>query len=89
MNFLIKKYIASKGNFEDAKMLKFYKNKSRPDGLTIQCKMCVKTAGAKTRRRPESKRVKQNYHFTTTYGISIEEQEQMFKSQNYRCKICK
>jgi hypothetical protein len=46
-------------------------------------------AGAKTRQRPESIRAKQNYHFSTKYGISIEEQEKMFEAQGYRCKLCK
>lgn len=66
----------------------FYKNNLKSDRLTVYCKTCSKEIGAQTRRRPESIRSKQNYHFYRKYGISIEEQERMFKSQNYRCKIC-
>lgn len=77
----------------------FYKEKRVADGLTARCKYCTREA-ANTSYQNRKEQVlaahKEKYcaqknrasSLMKNYGITIEEWNQIFAAQNYRCAIC-
>ena len=59
----------------------FYKNKTRPDGLSPQCKQCAEAA-----KTPEAR---QRGSLKFRYGITIKDYDDMLLKQKGMCKICK
>jgi hypothetical protein len=70
---------------------KFYKWKSRQDGLTAYCKPCFNQRNVKWNKdNPEkSKSASIATSRKIKYGISREDYEQMLVDQNNQCAICK
>lgn len=60
----------------------FYKNNSATDGMSAWCKDCSKKDSSK--RRPGYKKVL----VQSTYGITYEDLEDLYRKQQGRCKIC-
>jgi hypothetical protein len=77
----------------------FYKEKRVHDGLTARCKNCTREAANtsyQNRREIVLASHKEKYcakknrasALMKNYGMTIEEWNEMFASQNYRCAIC-
>jgi hypothetical protein len=77
----------------------FYKERRVADGLTARCKQCMKadaTTSYQSRKEEVLAAHKEKYcakknrekHLMSHYGMTIEEWNEMFASQNYRCAIC-
>lgn len=69
---------------------KFYKNKSKKDGLAFQCKLCTSKYHKKYRKEnPEQTR---QYSWACEikrdYGITTEQYWKMFENQKGFCAIC-
>jgi 3-dehydroquinate synthase class II len=61
---------------EDKPINEFFKDKRRPDGYEYSCKVCAMVK-------------KDNNDYKKKYNISLDIYNEMAKSQNYKCKICK
>jgi len=72
---------------------KFYKWKSRQDGLTAYCKECTSKKSKGWRDQNPDKlptlKEKRIYSRKKNFGISEEQYEQMLVDQNNQCGICK
>jgi len=77
----------------------FYKEKRVADGLTARCKECTRSAATTSyhnRREGVLASHKEKYcakkaraqSLMNNYGMTIEEWNEMFAAQNYRCAIC-
>jgi hypothetical protein len=69
----------------------FYKDKSKPDGLTIYCKVCSREKEKLYHKRnPKVKQMRNMKHILTEDGnsISLSVYEAMIESQNKKCGIC-
>lgn len=79
----------------------FYKNKSQPGGLSSCCKECFKTAQKKYRQSPakqkmdkESAKIRRrtpkvrNQMLIRKYGISLDQWQGLFNTQDGCCAIC-
>ena len=86
---------------EDKPLFDFYKDKSKKDGKTSYCKPCSldkrmkayssNTEAEKLKMRGRSKANPdkyKNYSLRYSYGITLEEYNQMFIEQEGCCKIC-
>lgn len=78
----------------------FYKDRSRGDGLNARCKTCqdvvvARTVNPVTQRDVSKKHYQRTKHkrrdefLQQTYGITLEQYNDLFASQNLRCAICK
>lgn len=73
----------------------FYVRKRKGNDLAWSCKDCVKTAArhSELRKRLEDpvgfERGKASRALKSTYGITLEQYEEMFALQNGKCGICK
>ena len=67
----------------------FSKDKSRYDGLHSTCKDCSSMLRKKYRTSKDGKRVTKNTNLKKLYGITVDEYESMYESQNGVCLICK
>jgi len=63
----------------------FVKRKNRPSGVQSYCKKCH-NAKMKLKDRTEYNR---NFDLNKSYGIGIEDYNEMFAKQNGCCEICK
>jgi hypothetical protein len=73
------------------KRSEYWNDASRPDGITAYCKLCkAKVTNAHVSKNIEyykkSWREKDLYK---KYNLSMDEFENMLKSQDYKCQICK
>ena len=68
----------------------FYKHKRMKDGLFGHCIECHKAYGKKWEEDNKELRreVHMRSHLQRTYGISIEQYDQLRQRQDYRCRIC-
>lgn len=77
----------------------FYKEPRVLDGLTARCKQCMKAdsiTSYQSRKEEVLASHKEKYcakknrakHLMANYGLTVEEWNQLFESQNYRCAIC-
>lgn len=72
----------------------FYKNKSKEDGYSHNCKECGKyyTKKWKSENRDAVKRYNKknsiNRNLIKRYGITLDDKRNMLNIQNNRCKIC-
>jgi histone acetyltransferase (RNA polymerase elongator complex component) len=68
----------------------FAKNKSKKDGLQERCRSCrsIHHQKVKHKRLKQTKEQKRRY-LITSYGLNVEQFEQMLKDQNSKCAICK
>jgi len=62
----------------------FGKDKSTKDGLYHRCKTCEN----KRRKTLKYKEVRRNCNYKTNYNITIEDYEEMNKSQRGKCALC-
>lgn len=90
-------------------LIDFCSNRSRPDGLNCNCRVCAaryrkvwreEHGGRKKddERQKEyvkthkpsfmAKRTKADYHLRQTFGITLEDYDQMLDEQNGVCAIC-
>lgn len=53
-----------------------------------RCNACDKAHDMKRNQTEKRKRYSKNLKLIKTYGITLEELEQKFVEQNYKCKIC-
>lgn len=74
----------------------FQKNKAAPDGLQYHCKQCRKAIDSRPEHRKQhreryhrNKRRLKTLELQRTYGISVEQFEEMLKAQGNKCLICK
>jgi hypothetical protein len=78
----------------------FYKEPRVADGLTARCKQCTKEKAGnsyqnrkqevlKQRKAQYDKRREKDKKLRSTYGITLEQWESMFKAQGECCAICK
>ncbi|GAH38604.1 unnamed protein product, partial [marine sediment metagenome] len=75
-----------------SKLLKeFWKNKYTKSGLACYCKDCQKKRVTKWRQaNPIKARVKERKkHLMQTFGLTLEDYDQMLGGQNGVCAICK
>ena len=79
---------------------KFYKDKTKKDGVMSRCKECNKEYSNKTnikqarkvaQKKQDMKRKGQRwgYHLSKTYGLSEEDYFKMYEDQQGCCLICK
>lgn len=62
----------------------------RPSGtLQSHCKECKNAWAKEYRKTTESKRYKKDYQLQYTYGITLDDFEDMLKAQDNSCAICK
>jgi len=68
----------------------FYRHKRMKDGLFGHCIECHKSYGKKweTENKEKRKATHIRSHLMRTYGVSVEEYDQLRLEQNYCCKIC-
>lgn len=62
------------------------------DGYQAWCKTCWKAITDKRRNGPKREielRQRQNRHLIRSFGMTIEEYEDLLERQNYVCAICK
>jgi len=85
--------VTSKKCYDCSKVLpvsEFYKNSAREDGLGVYCKKCEyarqKKYRAKHPKKTKNKRC--NEYLKRTYGLTLEEYDQMVAKQKNRCAIC-
>jgi len=96
-----KRCFTCKGLFACAE---FTKDKSKPDGLNIYCKLCSRRHSKEYKRKTKEKqkeyRKKYNtkesgvaknreYFLKTRYGITIEQFETFFDLQDRKCALCR
>jgi hypothetical protein len=67
---------------EAKNLTEFYKNRSKRDGHTGECKACCKLRHRVWRDKNPS------YQRTWRYGISLDEYTRLFAAQNGVCAIC-
>lgn len=75
----------------------FHKDKNRPTGLTNWCRTCYSehSYSLKSQKRlrsyhnnPENKKRYENNRLKRTYGINLDQYNQMLFNQNCCCAIC-
>ena len=74
----------------------FFKNQSKPDGLTSQCKWCAKRSNAPAlerhnrsrRNNPNFWTINKKYQIKVKYGLSLEDFYGLVEKQAGRCAIC-
>jgi len=66
----------------------FYSNKSRKDGLSSDCKSCVKKYVRKYRSTDKGKFHTRKMNLRHHYGLTLKQYDQMFEDQNGVCAIC-
>ena len=71
----------------------YVKRKSSSDGYSYVCKLCKSTHrrayyALHPDKQSQYKRRKLNHSFMANYNITIEQYDDMAKSQDYLCKIC-
>ena len=57
-------------------------------GKTQECKECNSRDGRKYRKLESTQKASRKNHLKKTYGITLEEYDDMFNEQEGRCKIC-
>ena len=78
----------------------FSRKTSSPDGRQSQCRACRKAYATRNRKvlaekakiyyaRPEVKERYRSWQMQREYGISSEERDNLAKSQDWKCAICK
>lgn len=73
----------------------FYKDKAAKNGVGYYCKVCAKANARrlhKVRKEsndPQYARMKRGHYYKTTYGITLEEFENMWEDQGRVCAICR
>jgi hypothetical protein len=65
----------------------FWKDKDRKDGLYSWCIPCTKTY-KRTKKYFRTKEQTREQHLKRTYGLTLEQYDEMFESQNGVCAIC-
>jgi hypothetical protein len=79
---------------KDLPVCEFYEAKNTKTGLERRCKDCKMKAGlaARNKRFGDNPKLGYDYHrradLKKKYGLTIEDYEQMFESQNSLCAIC-
>jgi hypothetical protein len=63
----------------------FNKNRSKKDGLSSQCKLCISKCG----RKPRSKQKKFETNLKYRFNLTLEQYDKMYDAQDGVCKICK
>ena len=74
----------------------FYKNRSKPDGLSTQCKSCTGRSNAPSvsrhnklrKTKPNYFRDNRHYQLKALYGLSLEDFNALAESQQGRCALC-
>jgi hypothetical protein len=68
----------------------FYKNSSKHDGLSSQCKQCHEQdkKARETKNPQEAKNRKKKYKLKTFYGLTSEQYNEMLLMQRNCCYIC-
>ena len=82
-------------------LTKFYKDKSRKDGLSFYCSLCKKDIRQKYDKSPkgkiskkryrhseQGKHVEKKYWLRKKYSMSMEEHKQMYADQDGKCMLC-
>lgn len=81
---------------EDLSETHFHKNKDSPDGLHSKCKVCKNKKarnyyenckeGLETPRKVG--RNYRDYHLKKTYGISLQQYNELLEKQQHSCAVC-
>ena len=66
----------------------FNKNAARPDGYGVYCKKCEYARCKRYRKTDKGKKRMRKGHLKATYGITLDEYDQMVIRQKNRCAIC-
>jgi hypothetical protein len=69
-------------------LLEFAVDVSNKLGRSYRCSECCNEVRKITRRRPSVRIKDQNYRLVSKYGITLEQQKDILKSQKGRCAIC-
>jgi len=75
---------------QELPLTKFNKNAARPDGYGVYCKKCEYARCKRYRaEHPErAKKVRRKGHLKRTFGLTLEDYDQMVAKQKNRCAIC-
>jgi len=66
----------------------FHKDAPRSDGVCPYCKKCSYAKLKERRKTIKGKRITHGIHLKATYGITLDEYDQMVIKQKNRCAIC-
>lgn len=67
----------------------FYKDVDRPDGHGVYCKKCDYARTKKYRATKKGKASMRKGHLKRTFGLTLEQYDEIFKKQNGKCAICR
>jgi hypothetical protein len=67
----------------------FAKNKAKKDGLQERCRSCrSKHHQTVKHKRPKQTKEQKRRYLINSYGLSVEQFDEMLKTQNNKCAIC-
>lgn len=67
----------------------FHKCSSSRDGMNSWCKSCNNDYCAKRRQGSDFKEKQRAYQLKRSYGITVDEYDEMLREQGGRCRICR
>ena len=67
----------------------FNKKTASKDGLQYHCKECASSYKKKYKKSPKGKSNQRKTNLKRNYGITPEQYDEILKSQDYKCAICR